>query len=62
PIENMFAQTEQYLRELMGIPEDYDIVFLGGGCSLLFCMLPTSASVLRRTRIILVISYTLSVG
>ena len=40
PIENMFAQTEQYLRELMGIPEDYDIVFLGGGCSLLFCMLP----------------------
>ena len=36
PIENMFAQTEQYLRELMGIPEDYDIVFLGGGCSLLF--------------------------
>ena len=40
PIDNMFAETEEYLRELMGIPENYDIVFLGGGCSLLFCMLP----------------------
>ena len=40
PIENMFAETEQFLRDLMGIPENYDIVFLGGGCSLLFCMLP----------------------
>ena len=36
----MFAETEQFLRDLMGIPENYDIVFLGGGCSLLFCMLP----------------------
>ena len=38
PIENMFAETEQMLRDLMGIPENYDIVFLGGGCSLLFSM------------------------
>ena len=40
PIESMFAETEQFLRDLMGIPENYDIVFLGGGCSLLFCMVP----------------------
>ena len=40
PIESMFEETEQFLRDLMGIPENYDIVFLGGGCSLLFCMLP----------------------
>lgn len=40
PIENMFAETEQLLRDLMGIPENYDIVFLGGGASLQFCMVP----------------------
>ena len=40
PIGDMFAETEQFLRDLMGIPENYDIVFLGGGCSLLFCMVP----------------------
>ncbi|MBR6379948.1 MAG: aminotransferase class V-fold PLP-dependent enzyme, partial [Fibrobacter sp.] len=40
PIENMFAETEQFLRDLMGIPENYDIVFLGGGSSLLFFMVP----------------------
>ena len=27
PIENMFAETEQFLRDLMGIPENYDIVW-----------------------------------
>lgn len=40
PIENMVAETESLLRELMGIPENYDIVFLGGGASLQFCMVP----------------------
>jgi phosphoserine aminotransferase len=40
PIENMVAETESMLRELMGIPENYDIVFLGGGASLQFCMVP----------------------
>lgn len=40
PIENMFLETEQLLRDLMGIPANYDIIFLGGGCSLLFCMMP----------------------
>lgn len=40
PIENMVAETESMLRKLMGIPEDYDILFLGGGASLQFCMVP----------------------
>ncbi len=40
PIENMVAETDSLLRELMGIPENYDIVFLGGGASLQFCMAP----------------------
>lgn len=40
PIEGMVAETEALLRDLMGIPENYDIVFLGGGASLQFCMVP----------------------
>ena len=40
PIESMVADTDSMLRELMGIPENYDIVFLGGGASLQFCMVP----------------------
>lgn len=40
PIEGMVAETDSLLRELMGIPENYDIVFLGGGASLQFCMAP----------------------
>jgi phosphoserine aminotransferase len=28
------------MRELLGIPENYSIIFLGGGASLQFCMLP----------------------
>jgi phosphoserine aminotransferase len=28
------------MRELLGIPENYSVIFLGGGASLQFCMLP----------------------
>ncbi len=40
PIESMVAETDSLLRELMQIPDHYDIVFLGGGASLQFCMAP----------------------
>ena len=40
PIENMVAETDSLLRELLSIPDNYDIVFLGGGASLQFCMVP----------------------
>lgn len=40
PIESMVAKTDSLLRELMNIPENYDIVFMGGGASLQFCMVP----------------------
>jgi phosphoserine aminotransferase len=33
-------QAEQGLRELMGIPEDYAVLFLQGGASLQFSMIP----------------------
>ena len=38
--ERFCAETESMLRELMGISDNYDIVFLGGGASLQFCMVP----------------------
>jgi phosphoserine aminotransferase len=40
PIEGMVAETESLLRELLSIPSGYDILFLGGGASLQFCMVP----------------------
>lgn len=40
PIEGMVAETDSLLRELMGIPAGYEILFLGGGASLQFCMVP----------------------
>ena len=33
-------EAEVLMRELLGIPENYSIIFLGGGASLQFCMLP----------------------
>ena len=33
-------EAEALMRELLGIPENYSIIFLGGGASLQFCMLP----------------------
>ena len=40
PIEGMVAETESLLRELLGIPEGYSVLFLGGGASMQFCMVP----------------------
>lgn len=40
PIENMVAQTDSLLRELLQIPDSYEILFLGGGASLQFSMAP----------------------
>lgn len=39
-VEGMVEDTNSTLRKLMGIPEDYEIVYLGGGASLQFCMVP----------------------
>lgn len=39
-VEEMVEDTNATLRKLMGIPEDYEIVYLGGGASLQFCMVP----------------------
>src|SRR6267142_3275504 len=34
------SEAERGLRELMGIPEDYAVLFLQGGASLQFSMIP----------------------
>jgi phosphoserine aminotransferase len=38
--ENIVAEAQADLRELMGIPANYKILFLQGGASLMFAMLP----------------------
>ena len=38
--ENLHQHTVALLRELMGIPENYDVLFLGGGATLQFAMVP----------------------
>ncbi|MFA5545124.1 MAG: 3-phosphoserine/phosphohydroxythreonine transaminase [Sphaerochaetaceae bacterium] len=38
--EDMYHECLALLRELMEIPEDYDIFFLGGGATLQFAMIP----------------------
>lgn len=40
PFEGMYNETLSLLRELMNIPADYDIFFLGGGATLQFTMIP----------------------
>lgn len=40
PIEGMVAETENLLRELLAIPSGYEVLFLGGGASMQFCMAP----------------------
>jgi phosphoserine aminotransferase len=40
PVEGMVAETESLLRELLSIPQGYEVLFLGGGASLQFCMVP----------------------
>lgn len=38
--EEILSTTKSLFRELMAIPEDYEILFLGGGASLQFAMIP----------------------
>ena len=38
--DNVMDETVQMFRELLDIPEGYSVVFLGGGASLQFCMVP----------------------
>lgn len=40
--EEMYDECLGLFRELMGIPEDYDVYFLGGGATLQFTMIPTN--------------------
>jgi len=40
PFEDILAATEADLRQLMGIPANYKVLFLQGGASLQFTMLP----------------------
>ncbi len=37
---NMYADTQNLFRELLGISDDYDVYFLGGGATLQFTMIP----------------------
>jgi phosphoserine aminotransferase len=38
--EAVHNDAQKLLRTLMNIPDDYQIIFLGGGASLQFCMVP----------------------
>src|ERR1700733_4131418 len=40
PFEKILAETEADLRTLLGIPENYKVLFLQGGASLQFSMIP----------------------
>ena len=40
--ERVMAETRQLWRDLMNIPEDYEILFLGGGASTLFLDIPAN--------------------
>ncbi len=40
PFEGMYEETLSLIRELMGVPENYDVFFLGGGATLQFSMIP----------------------
>ncbi|MCY1152400.1 MAG: 3-phosphoserine/phosphohydroxythreonine transaminase [Sphaerochaetaceae bacterium] len=37
---NMYADAQNLFRELLGISDDYDVYFLGGGATLQFTMIP----------------------
>ena len=40
--ERIMAETEQLWRELLNIPEDYAVMFLGGGASTQFFEVPAN--------------------
>ncbi|WP_158994291.1 3-phosphoserine/phosphohydroxythreonine transaminase [Mucilaginibacter sp. L196] len=38
--ESVVKETEMLIRELLNIPDDYSVLFLQGGASMQFCMVP----------------------
>lgn len=38
--ELVIQETENLVRELLGVPDDYSVLFLQGGASMQFCMVP----------------------
>ncbi|MGN6177615.1 MAG: 3-phosphoserine/phosphohydroxythreonine transaminase [Mucilaginibacter sp.] len=40
--ENVVKTTEALVRELLSVPDDYSVLFLQGGASMQFCMVPTN--------------------
>ena len=38
--DTIHNETEEMMRELLGIPGDYHVLFLGGGATLQFAMVP----------------------
>jgi phosphoserine aminotransferase len=40
--EGVMRETEALVRELLNVPEDYSVLFLQGGASMQFCMIPMS--------------------
>ncbi|MGZ3927213.1 MAG: 3-phosphoserine/phosphohydroxythreonine transaminase [Mucilaginibacter sp.] len=38
--EAVMEETEKLVRELLGVPDDYSVLFLQGGASMQFCMVP----------------------
>lgn len=38
--ENVVKETEGLIRELLNVPDDYSVLFLQGGASMQFCMVP----------------------
>jgi phosphoserine aminotransferase len=40
PVVAMFDETEALIRELLNVPKNYKVLFLQGGASMQFCMVP----------------------
>src|ERR1700741_5305630 len=38
--EGVMKETESLVRQLLKVPEDYSVLFLQGGASMQFCMVP----------------------
>lgn len=38
--EKILDDSRQMVKDLLGVPEDYDVLFLQGGASMQFCMVP----------------------
>jgi len=47
--QGIIDEAEDDLRELMGIPEDYHVLFLQGGASLQFAMIPMNLMTINKT-------------